>query len=97
MKKKSAIEVFISELKSMHPMYVVYMMQRIQADLELIREHLPSEFEKEKNMDKEGVISLIHPRFYAGYINIMADVLNNALDTNIEHFVEPSVFEDTKV
>ena len=80
----------------MHPVYALYMMQRIQSDLELLRKHLPAEFEKEKNMDKKNIISLIHPNFYAGYINMMADVLNNALDTNIEHFVQPSVFEDTE-
>lgn len=96
MTKKSPIQKFISELKQMHPVYAMYMMQRIQADLELIREHLPAEFEKEKNMDKENIVSLIHPRFYAAYLNMMADILNDALDTNIEHFVEPSVFEDTE-
>ena len=95
---KSPIEKFIKEFKMMHPIYAMYMMQRIQADLERIREAIPALYEEERK-EREGeseTISLIHPNFYLTYGNMMSRVLNESLDANIEKFVEPSVFEDTE-
>ena len=95
---KSPIEKFVSEVKSMHPIYAMYMMQRIQADLEKIREAIPALYEKERKEREENsdTISLIHPNFYLTYGNMMSGILSDVLDVEIEKFVEPSVFEDTK-
>jgi hypothetical protein len=95
---KSPIEKFVSEVKSMHPIYAMYMMQRIQADLEKIREAIPELYERERKEREENsdTISLIHPNFYLTYGNMMSRILSDVLDVEIEEFVEPSVFEDTK-
>jgi hypothetical protein len=95
---KSPIEKFVSEVKSMHPIYAMYMMQRIQADLEKIREAIPELYERERKEREENsdTISLIHPNFYLTYGNMMSRILSDVLDVEIEKFVEPSVFEDTK-
>jgi len=95
---KSPIEKFVSEVKSMHPIYAMYMMQRIQADLEKIREAIPELYERERKEREENsdTISLIHPNFYLTYGNMMSRILSDVLDVEIEEFVEPSVFKDTK-
>jgi hypothetical protein len=95
---KSPIEKFAKEFKMMHPIYAMYMMQRIQADLERIREAIPELYERERKEREEEseTISLIHPNFYVTYGNMMVRILNDVLDEKIEEFVEPSVFEDTK-
>jgi len=95
---KSPIEKFVSEVKSMHPIYAMYMMQRIQADLEKIREVIPELYERERKEREENsdTISLIHPNFYLTYGNMMSRILSDVLDVEIEEFVEPSVFEDTE-
>jgi hypothetical protein len=95
---KSPIEKFIKELKQMHPIYALYMMQRIQADLEEIRNAIPALYEEERKEREENsnTINLIHPNFYLTYGKMMSRILNDILDVEIKEFVEPSVFEDTK-
>ena len=53
---KSPIEKFIKELKQMHPIYALYMMQRIQADLEEIRNAIPALYEEERKEREEIAI-----------------------------------------
>jgi len=90
---KSPIEKFTKEIKQMHPMYAIYLLQRLASDLETIREHLPYIFEEDRKSMENNQISLFSPNFYIDYGNMMKDILNDICDYNIEPFVEP-VIED---
>lgn len=88
---KSPIAKFTKELKQMHPMYAMYLLQRLASDLETVREHLPYIFEEDKKATQNNQIPLFSPNFYIEYGNMMKDILNDIFDCNIEPFVEPDL------
>lgn len=94
MTKKSPVEHFIEQLKFMHPMYSLYLMQRLGADLEVIREQLPQLFEEDKKALDQNLIRVFSPQFYVNYGNMVSEILNESLDTNIEKFVAPTLEEN---
>lgn len=90
---KSPIEKFTKEIEQMHPMYAMYLFQRLRADLETVREHLPNIFEEDRKNTENNEISLFSPHFYIQYGNMVADILKDVCEYEIEPFVEP-VIED---
>ena len=86
---KSPIAKFTKELKQMHPMYAMYLLQRLRADIEVIREHVPALYKEDRKATEDKKIPLFHPAFYINYANVVADILNDACDYEIEPLVEP--------
>ena len=75
--KKSPIKTLVDSIESMHPMYSLYLIQRLEADCEEIKKHLPAIVKENDELEKQGKFALFHPNFYFNYINMMYDLLTD--------------------
>jgi hypothetical protein len=76
-KQKTTADLLIQGIKSMHPMYQGYLMDRIKKDAEFIKEELPAIWEKDRKDAAEGRVSLFHPNFYVQYVNMISDIVDS--------------------
>jgi len=77
-KKKNPFEVFINELKYLHPMHLSYLMQRIDEDIQQLKKDVPMLYEREKELEQQGKISMFAPQFYVDFGNSIIDILNKS-------------------
>lgn len=75
-KKKSSVDILCQSIKNMHPFYASYLIQRIEADVEELKNHLPAIFEKEREDKANGKINIFHPNFYVNYVNDVTTIIN---------------------
>ena len=90
--KKSPIKTLVDGIEGMHPMYSLYLIQRLEADCEEIKKHLPEIVKENDELEKQGKFALFHPNFYFNYINMMYDLLT---DIDGKPREKVSLFEET--
>lgn len=75
-KKQTLQSTLIDYINNLHPMYLAYFIQRIEADCDLIISQIPKIKEKEDQDQAEGRISMFHPNYYVTYVNGQVDLIN---------------------
>lgn len=98
--KKTTQEIFMDGIKRMHPFFLSYLRQRLEADVKKIIEAIPSLYEQDKADMEEGKLSIgISPDFYVTYVNSlleMFDEIDGTKTPRIPYGIEANrVFEDT--
>ena len=98
-KTKTQQEKLIDGIKAMHPVWVAYLIQRIEYDTKELIKAIPSIYEKDAQDMKEGKISLFSPDFYVTYANSLLEIFDDIHETKterVEYMDKGSVADDTK-
>ena len=99
-KTKTQQEKLIDGIKFMHPVYVAYLIQRIEYDTKELIKAIPSIYEKDAKDMKEGKIGLFSPDFYVTYANGLLEIFDDVHETKTDRveYMEKgnSVFNDTE-
>jgi hypothetical protein len=82
-KKKTSQELLAEGIKQMHPIYALYLIQRLQADTKELIEVIPQIYEKDKQEQAEGRISFFSPDFYVTYANDLLEIFDQMDGTQI--------------
>ena len=67
----------------MHPMYAMYLLQRIQSDTTALVKQIPRIYEKDREDMANGVIGFFSPDFYVTYANYLIGAFNDIDGTEV--------------
>lgn len=98
-KNKTQKDKLIDGIKWMHPIWVAYLIQRIEYDTKELIKAIPSIYERNAKDRKEGKISLFSPDFYVTYANDLLEILDDIHETKtdkVEYMEEGSIADDTQ-
>jgi hypothetical protein len=82
-KKKSQQEKLADAIMNMHPMYAMYLLQRIQSDTTALVKQIPKIYEKDRIDMANGVIGFFSPDFYVTYANYLIGAFNDIDGTEV--------------
>ena len=82
-KKKSQQEKLADAIMNMHPMYAMYLLQRIQSDTTALVKQIPRIYEKDRIDMANGVIGFFSPDFYVTYANYLIGAFNDIDGTEV--------------
>ena len=82
-KKKSQQEKLADAIMNMHPMYAMYLLQRIQSDTTALVKQIPRIYEKDRIDMANGVIGFFSPDFYVTYANYLIRAFNDIDGTEV--------------
>ena len=82
-KKKSQQEKLADAIMNMHPMYAMYLLQRIQSDTQVLVGQIPRIYEKDRVDMANGVIGFFSPDFYVTYANSLIEAFNDIDGTEV--------------
>ena len=68
---------------NMHPMYAMYLLQRIQSDTTALVKQIPRIYEKDRIDMANGVIGFFSPDFYVTYANYLIGAFNDIDGTEV--------------
>lgn len=79
-KKKTSQEILAEGIEMMHPIYVAYLRQRLEADTKVLIDAIPHVYERDRMETAEGRISMFSPDFYVTYVNSLIEIFNKMGD-----------------
>jgi hypothetical protein len=82
-KKKSQQEKLADAIMNMHPMYAMYLLQRIQSDTTALVKQIPKIYEKDRIDMANGQIGFFSPDFYVTYANYLIGAFNDIDGTEV--------------
>lgn len=82
-KKKSQQEKLADAIMNMHPMYAMYLLQRIQSDTTALVKQIPRIYAKDREDMANGVIGFFSPDFYVTYANYLIGAFNDIDGTEV--------------
>ena len=82
-KKKSQQQKLADAIMQMHPMYAMYLLQRIQSDTTALVKQIPRIYEKDRIDMANGVIGFFSPDFYVTYANYLIGAFNDIDGTEV--------------
>ena len=96
-KKKSQQQKLADAIMQMHPMYAMYLLQRIQSDTTALVKQIPRIYEKDRIDMANGVIGFFSPDFYVTYANYLIGAFNDidGTDTALVEYEKKSVSSAT--
>lgn len=83
-KKKTQQEKLADAILTMHPMYAIYLLQRIQSDTQVLVGQIPKIYEKDRADMAKGIIGFFSPDFYVTYANYLINAFNDIDGTDTE-------------
>ena len=75
-KEKTHQEMLADAILTMHPMYAIYLLQRIQSDTKVLVGQIPKIYEKDREDMAKGIIGFFSPDFYVTYANYLIKAFN---------------------
>lgn len=82
-KKKSQQQKLADAIMNMHPMYAMYLLQRIQSDTQVLVKQIPRIYAKDRQDMANGVIGFFSPDFYVTYANYLIGAFNDIDGTEV--------------